>query len=223
MAKSFTTAHGSAKKNNIEYAKLEMGRNEFRLVGELLPRYAYWKELSSGGNAFSIPVECLSFNRETEEFDNLEHDYFKDAFPEERCVWSYLVQCLDTDGKLLMFGLKKKLFDQIQTAAETLGDPTDPKTGWPIIFDKKKTGPNAFNIEYTLLSLQLEKSALTESQLEAIKDIKPIEEVVPRQTPEQQKAFIESAWFSKEEDNVDKEAIDELNTTSNKAEEDAPF
>ena len=47
MAKSFTTAHGSAKKNNIEYAKLEMGRNEFRLVGELLPRYAYWKELSS--------------------------------------------------------------------------------------------------------------------------------------------------------------------------------
>ena len=81
MAKSFTTALGSAKKNNIEYAKLEMGDKEFRLVGDLLPRYAYWKELNSGGNSFSIPVECLSFDREKEEFTNLEHDYFKDAFP----------------------------------------------------------------------------------------------------------------------------------------------
>lgn len=221
MAKSFTTALGSAKKNNIEYAKLEMGVNEFRLVGDLLPRYAYWKELNSGGNSFSIPVECLSFDREKEEFTNLEHDYFKDAFPKEKCVWSYLVQCLDKDNNLLMFGLKKKLFDQIQTAAETLGDPTDPENGWAIKFTKKSTGPNPFNIEYTLLSLQLEKSPLTDAQREAIKDLKPIDEVVPRQTPEQQKAFIESAWLSKEEENVDKEAIDELNDSE--LEEDAPF
>ena len=210
MAKSFTTAHGSAKKNNIEYAKLEMGRNEFRLVGDLLPRYAYWKELSSGGNKFSIPVECLSFNRESEEFDNLEHDYFKDAFPTEKCVWSYLIQCIDKNNKLLMFGLKKKLFDQIQAAAETLGDPTDIEDGYSIIFNKDKTGPNAYNIEYTLLPLQLEKKPLTEEQQEAIKDMKPIEEVIPRQTPEQQKAFIDSAWLSAVESNVDNEAIDEL-------------
>ena len=216
MAKSFTTAHGSAKKNNIEYAKLEMGKNEFRLVGELLPRYAYWKTLSSGGNNFSIPVECLSFDREKEEFTNLEHDHFKDAFPEERPVWSYLIQCLDKNNKLLMFGLKRKLFDQIMSAAETLGDPTDPEKGWPIIFEKKKTGPNAYNIEYTLLSLQLKPAALTAEQKEAIKDMKPIEEIVPRQTAEQQNAFIQQALFSaKEETNVDKESIDELDPTVN--------
>ena len=210
MGVSFGDAHGSAKKNNVEYAKLEIGKNEFRLVGDLLPHYAYWKTLSSGGNNFSIPVECLSFNREDEEFDNLEHDYFKDAFPEERPVWSYLIQCIDKNNKLLMFGLKKKLFDQIMTAAESLGDPTDPETGCPIIFEKKKTGPNAYNIEYTLLSLQLKSAPLTAEQKEAIAEMKPIDELIPRQTPEQQKAFIEQAWFGKEESNVSNEAIDEL-------------
>ena len=210
MAKSFGSAHGSAKKNNVEYAKLAMGVNEYRLVGELLPRYAYWKELNSGGNSFSIPIECLSFNRDTEEFDNVEKDWFKHYFPEERCVWSYLVQCLDKDNKLLMFGLKKKLFDQIMTAAETLGDPTDPETGWAIKFTKKSTGPNAFNIEYELLQLKLKPTPLTAEQKEILKDMKPIEELVPRQTPEQQKAFIEQAWFSEPETNVSNEAIDEL-------------
>lgn len=210
MAKSFGTAHGSAKKNNLDYAKLEMGTNEFRLVGELLPRYAYWKELNSGGNSFSIPVECLSFDRELEEFTNIEKDWFKHHFPAEKCVWSYLVQCIDKDNKLKMFGLKKKLFDQIMEAAETLGDPTDPKTGWPIKFTKKSNGPNAFNIEYSLLQLQLKPAPLTAAQKEAIKDMKPIDELVPRQTPEQQLAFIEQAWLSTPETNVSNEAIDEL-------------
>ena len=212
MAKSFGTAHGSAKKNNLDYAKLEMGTNEFRLVGELLPRYAYWKELNSGGNSFSIPVECLSFDRDKEEFTNVEKDWFKEYFPAEKCVWSYLVQCIDKDNKLLMFGLKKKLFDQIMEAAETLGDPTDPETGWPIKFTKKSNGPNAFNIEYSLLQLQLKSTPLTPEQKEAIKDMKPIDELVPRQSPEQQLAFIEQAWLTKKETNVSNEAIDELAT-----------
>jgi hypothetical protein len=109
-----------------------------------------------------------------------------------------------------MFGLKKKLFDQIMTAAETLGDPTDPETGWAIKFTKKSTGPNAFNIEYELLQLKLKPTPLTAEQKEILKDMKPIEELVPRQTPEQQKAFIEQAWFSEPETNVSNEAIDEL-------------
>jgi hypothetical protein len=210
MSKTFGAAHGSAKKHNVDYAKLVEGVNEFRLVGQLLPRYAYWKELKSQGNSFSIPIECLSFNRDKEEFDNLEKDWFKHYFPTDKCVWSYLVQAIDKDNKLLMFGLKKKLFDQIQTAAESLGDPTDPEAGWSIKFNKKKTGVNAFNVEYELLQLQLKKQPLSKEQLEAIKDIKPIDELIPRQTPEQQKAFIEQAWFAEEESNVDNDSIDDL-------------
>lgn len=212
MGVSFGSAHGSAKKNNLDYIKLEFGENEFRMVGDLLPRYAYWKQLSSGGNTFSIPVECLSFNRDKEEFDNLEKDWFKHHFPDEKCVWSYVVQALDKDGKLKMVGLKKKLFDQIQTAMESLGDPTDPETGWTIRLNKKKTGPNVYNVEYELLQLKLEKEPLTAAQKEILDaEMKPIDELIPRQTPEQQKAFIEQAWFGTEEEtNVDNEAIDEL-------------
>ena len=51
--------------------------------------------------------------------------------------------------------------------------------------------------------------------------MKPIEEIVPRQTAEQQFAFIQQAWFSaKEETNVDKESIDELDPT---VDDDIPF
>jgi len=211
MGVSFGSAHGSAKKNSLEYIKLEFGENEFRMVGDLLPRYAYWKQLSSGGNTFSIPVECLSFNREKEEFDNLEKDWFKHYFPKEKCVWSYVIQVLDEDDVKLC-GLKKKLFDQIQTAAESLGDPTDLETGWSVKVNKKKTGPNVYNVEYELLQLKLEKVALTDAQKATLDEkMKSIDELIPRQTPEQQKAFIEQAWFGdKEETNVDSEAIDEL-------------
>jgi hypothetical protein len=220
MGVSFKDTHGSAKKTGLDYVKLEMGENEFRIVGEILPRYAYWKNLTSNGNTFSVPVECLSFNREKEEFDNLEKDWFKEYFPEQKCVWSYVAQVLDKNNELKLCGLKKKLFDQILTAAESLGDPTDPETGYSIKFLKKKTGPNVFNVEYELLQLKLKPTPLTEEQREAIKEMRPIDELVPRPTAEQQKAFIEQAWFSSksatEEKNVDKEAIDEF-------EDDIPF
>jgi hypothetical protein len=210
MSVSFGSAHGSAKKNSLDYIKFEFGENEFRLVGPLLPRYAYWKQLSSGGNTFSIPVECLSFNREKEEFDNLEKDWFKHYFPTDKCVWSYVGTVLDKHGDLKLCGLKKKLFEQIQTAAETLGDPTDLKTGYSIKFNKKKTGPNAYNVEYELLQLKLKPKALTKEELEIVDKMVPIDELIPRQTSDHQRAFIEQAWFDKKEENIDNEAIDEL-------------
>lgn len=224
MGVSFGDAHGSAKKNSLDYIKFDFGENEFRMVGELLPRYAYWKQLKNGGNTFSIPVECLSFDREKEEFTNLEKDWFKHYFPEEKCVWSYVIQVIDKkDNTLKMCGLKKKLFDQIMSAAESLGDPTDPETGWAVKVNKKKTGPNVYNVEYELQQLKLKKEPLTEEQREAIKDMRPIDELIPRPTAEEQKAFIEQAWFSKAEENVDEEAIDELSDAKAKFEEDVPF
>lgn len=213
MGIAFDAAHGSAKKNNLDYIKLELGRNEFRMVGELLPRYAYWKQLTSNGNTFSIPVECLEFNREKEEFDRKEKDWFKHYFgADQRPVWSYVIQVLDKNGELKMCGLKKKLFDQIMTAAATLGDPTDPETGWWVKVNKKKTGPNVYNIEYELLQLELKKEPLTDKQKATLaEELKPIDELIPRPTADEQKLFIEQAWFSKkEESNIDNEAIDEL-------------
>ena len=42
--------------------------------------------------------------------------------------------------KSKVVNLKKKLWEQIITAAEDLGDPTDPESGWDVQFKRVKTG-----------------------------------------------------------------------------------
>lgn len=59
------------------------------------------------------------------------------------------------------------------------------------MFKKQKTGPNAFNVEYTLNVLRCKQRALSEEELEIIASAKPIEELVPRPTAEEQKEFLE--------------------------------
>ena len=209
MGVAFNSANGSAKKSGLEYIKLELGENKFRMVGELLPRYAYWKKMGD----HNIPVECLAFDREAERFKNVEKDWFKHYFPDQKCVWSYVIQVIDSkDGKLKLMGLKKKLFDQIQDLANDLGDPTDPVTGWDVIVDKKKTGPHIFNIEYKLKERAIDVRELTDDEKIEFEKVKPIDELLPRQDSEEQKAFIEQAWVNKEEENTDSEAIDEFDS-----------
>lgn len=224
MGLAFNSANGSAKKSGLDYIKLELGENRFRMVGDLLPRYAYWKKM--GDN--NIPVECLSFDRDKERFTNIEKDWFRHYFPDQKCVWSYVIQVIDSkDGKLKLMGLKKKLFDQIQDLANDLGDPTDPKTGWDVIVDKKKTGPHIFNIEYKLKERAIEQRELTAEEMVEFEKVKPIDELLPRQDAEEQKAFIEQNWVNKEEENTDSEAVDEFASDDSKPkndfDDDIPF
>jgi hypothetical protein len=208
MGVGFNEAHGAAQKTGLEYVKLEFGTNEFRIVGPLRPRYAYWKDLKTN----SIPVECLSFDPVQEKFTNVEMDWFKHYFPAAKCVWSYVCTVIDKTGELKLCGLKKKLFEQIQTTAKKLGDPTDPENGWPIVFEKKKTGNNRFNVEYILdpFGCKEGQRPLTAEELALVAEMKSIDEMMPRMTPEEQKAFIESAWINGEEENHDREAVNEL-------------
>lgn len=227
MGISFSDSHGSAKKNDLEYVKLNDGINEFRMVGELRPRYAYWKKLKTN----SIPVECLSFDPKEEKFTNTEKDWFRHYFPEDKCVWSYVVQVIDSNNELKLCGLKKKLFEQIQNSAKKLGDPTDPEEGWPIIFEKKRTGSHAFNVEYILdpFACAEGKGPLTDAQKVAFEKVKPIDELITRPTPEDQKAFIEQAWINVEEkEEVDQDAVNTLaansdTDTSTDTQQDVPF
>ena len=71
-----------------------------------------------------------------------------------KCTWSYAIQCIH-DGKVKVLNLKKKLLEQILVAAEDLGDPADPETGWDVHFKRSKTGPQVFNVEYKLQHLKL--------------------------------------------------------------------
>lgn len=180
MALSFKNTKGKAQSNKVESFEYKDGENTVRLIGGVLPRYIYWLK---GTNNKDIPVECLAFSREKEKFDNVEKDLVPEFFPDAKCSWSYSVNCIDPkQGKVVALNLKKKLFEQIVTAAEDLGDPTDPDTGWDVVFKRVKTGPLAFNVEYTLQVLRCKPRALTEDERAMADAAKSIDEKFPRPT-----------------------------------------
>lgn len=189
MAKSFGETKGAAIKRDAGYV-MKDGENTLRLVGGILPRYVYWLKGTSGKD---IPVESLSFDRDLEKFTNVENDSVQDTFGmDKKCSWAYSINCIDpTDNKVKAFNLKKKLYEQIMTAAEDLGDPTDPITGWDIVFKKAKTGPLPFNVEYTLNVLRCKKRPLTEDEIAAVAAAPTIDTVYIRPTPAETKATCE--------------------------------
>lgn len=205
MALGFNQAKGSAQKDRADAFEMKTGENKFRMVGDLLARYVYWIK---GENNKNLPFECLAFNRETEKFDNAEKDWVKEYRPDLKCGWSYVIHVIDpSDGKLKLWNAKKKLFEQIKSAAEDLGDPTDPETGWDVVFEKKKTGPLPINVAYELKVLRCKPRPLTDEERALVAEMKPIDEVLKRPTADQQKELLDKLNSGSSE-NVD-EAIGE--------------
>lgn len=212
MALSFKQTKGKAQSNKVESYEYKDGENTVRLVGGVLPRYIYWLK---GTNNKDIPVECLAFSREKEKFDNVEKDYVTEFFPDAKCSWSYSVNCIDPkQGRVVALNLKKKLFEQILTAAEDLGDPTDYDNGWDVVFKRTKTGPLAFNVEYTLQVLRCKNRPLTDDERAMAESAKSIDEKFPRPTAEEVKALLEKIITSNEDGDSDDdsaaEAVNEL-------------
>ena len=188
MALSFNKQTGGAQKSSINTFQYKDGDNKMRIVGDILARYVYWIQ---GENGKNIPMECLSFDRNSERFNNQEKDWVREYYPDLKCGWSYATQCID-NGELKVVNLKKKLWEQIITAAEDLGDPTDVDTGWDICFKRVKTGPLPYNVEYQLQALKCKPRALEESELEVISDLKSMDDVMSRPTPDAQKELLEA-------------------------------
>ena len=212
MAIAFGNTKGKAQRSSVDSYAYKDGENSIRLVGGVLPRYVYWVK---GTNDKDIPIECLSFDREKEKFTNVETDHVPEYHPDKKCSWSYSINCIDsTDGKVKVLNLKKKLFQQILSAAEDLGDPTDVKEGWDVVFKKEKTGPLPFNVEYTLSVLRCKKRALSAAELEAIDAATDIDELYPRPTAAEIKTLLEriAAGPEVEEEtaSTDKEAVADL-------------
>jgi hypothetical protein len=210
MALSFKQTKGKAVTNKVETYEYKDGENTVRLIGGVLPRYIYWIK---GTNNKDIPVECLAFSREKEKFDNMEKDHVPDFYPELKCSWSYSINCIDPkDGKVKALNLKKKLFEQILTAAEDLGDPTDYDTGWDVVFKRTKTGPLAFNVEYTLQVLRCKPRALTADEKTAADAAVSIDEKFPRPKAEEVLALLEKVNSGGEDEGTEseQEAVKEL-------------
>ena len=210
MALSFKQTKGKAVTNKVETYEYKDGENTVRLIGGVLPRYIYWIK---GTNNKDIPIECLAFSREKEKFDNMEKDHVPDFYPELKCSWSYSINCIDPkDGKVKALNLKKKLFEQILTAAEDLGDPTDYDTGWDVVFKRTKTGPLAFNVEYTLQVLRCKPRALTAAEQAAADAAVSIDEKFPRPKAEEVLALLEKVNSGSEDEGTEseQEAVKEL-------------
>jgi len=208
MAIKFGNISGKAKKSSAEAYTYKEGNNVVRMIGNILPRYVYWVTTADGKR---VPMECVGFDRDKEQFTNIEKDWVRHYHPDMKCSWAYAVQCIDPDdGKVKVLNLKKKLFEAIMIAAEDLGDPTDPDTGWDLAFKKQKTGPLPFNVEYTLQVLKCKNRELTEVEREAIKDLQDIDSVIPRSSSDQQKEFIESRVLDNSSSDVPDEVAEEV-------------
>lgn len=186
MALSFGETKGKAGRDKLDNYKMVEGINNVRLVGDIVARYVYWIK---GKNDKSIPFECLAFDRKQETFNNLEKDWVPEFFPELKCQWAYVSQAI-VNGKIMLFNHKSKLFQQILSTVEDLGDPTDPVDGWDFVFERKKTGPQMFNVEYNILPLKCKKRPLTDSELELVKGMSSIDDILPRPTPESQRKLL---------------------------------
>jgi hypothetical protein len=207
MALAFGKAKGSAQKANVKQYEYKNGDNKIRLVGGILPRYVYWIK---GDNDKNIPMECLSFDRETEAFTNKEKDWVREFYPDLKCGWSYAIQCIDpNDGEVKVLNLKKKLLEQIMLAAEDLGDPTDPETGWDVHFKRVKTGPLPYNVEYQFQPLKCKPRPLTDEERDAIANAKSIDELLPRPTADAQKELLDRV-MNQAGDEVDESIEDEF-------------
>jgi len=187
MAIAFNKQKGSAQKSSLSTYQYTDGDNKMRIVGDILARYVYWIK---GENEKNIPMECLSFDRDAERFNNLEKDWVREYYPDLKCGWSYATQCID-NGEVKVVNLKKKLWEQIITAAEDLGDPTDPETGWDICFKRVKTGPLPYNVEYQLQALKCKPRALSADEKAAISELKSMDDVMSRPTPDAQKELLD--------------------------------
>ena len=202
MALSFNKQTGGAQKSSINTFQYKDGDNKMRVVGDILARYVYWIQ---GENGKNIPMECLSFDRNSERFNNQEKDWVREYYPDLKCGWSYATQCID-NGEVKVVNLKKKLWEQIITAAEDLGDPTDPETGWDICFKRVKTGPLPYNVEYQLQALKCKPRPLTDEERAAIADLKSMDDVMARPTADAQKELLDRV--RNHGDETDDEALD---------------
>ncbi len=203
MALSFNKSKGSAQKSSISSYSYVDGDNSIRLVGDILARYVYW---ITGENDKNIPLECLSFDRNEERFNNKEKDWVREYYPDLKCGWSYVMQGIH-NGEVKIVNLKKKLWEQILTAAEDLGDPTDSETGWDVKFKRVKTGPLPYNVEYQLQVLKCKPRALDDDELAIVEALKSMDDVMPRPTPDAQKELLDRVR-EVDTNEIDEEALD---------------
>ena len=138
--------------NDIERFKFDFDKpTKLRLVGTVLCRYVYWVPTNNGKK---VPVECLRFDRQKEEFTDAA-DPIKDKVDSsvfgDKPSFAYVAQAIDrADGKIKLLDLKTTIYNAIVDYAVNpeYGNPADSDKGYDLVITKTKTGPATVNVQY---------------------------------------------------------------------------
>jgi len=172
-----------------------------------MPRYVYWVVTNEGKK---YPLECLSFDRETEQF-NSSRDPIKelpDHIYSEKPQFAYICNVIDRkDGKPKLLDLKTTIYKQLVDYAMNpdYGSPADSDNGYDITIKREKTGPQPQNVKYTVMpSRNTIPLTATEKEMELFS----LDTIFKRQTYEEQKE-----WLLKNTSYFVEEVAGDLNST----------
>lgn len=210
---NFLASKGEAQLNNLNYAKFGMGTTQIRLVGDLLPGYAYWLKNSLNKDR---KFDNLAFNPATERWDSGRPDVVKEfGFTERnekgetvpmKSKRNYQIQILNrASGKLEVMSLSKSMFDSIVAYCRDTGvtdvgslelfiDKTGDQARWNSIrYNLNQVKTMQFNSQ----PAKVEEARAKDGEL--LKDLKDIKELFPRPTPEELRAQIQAFLEAKPE------------------------
>lgn len=210
---NFLASKGEAQLNNLNYAKFGMGTTQIRLVGDLLPGYAYWLKNSLNKDR---KFDNLAFNPATERWDSGQPDVVKEfGFTERndkgetvpmKSKRNYQIQILNrASGKLEVMSLSKSMFDSIVAYCRDTGvtdvgslelfiDKTGDQARWNSIrYNLNQVKTMQFNNQ----PAKVEEARAKDGEL--LKDLKDIKELFPRPTPEELRAQIQAFLEAKPE------------------------
>jgi len=139
MGSNWAETKGEAVSNRVTYMKVNKGRNQVRVVGNILRRYVYWVTNVDGSK---LTFENLDFNRESEAFENTnmnpvkelklqattftgELEFDKEGNPKPLgSKKAYMVPVINRSTNAVEYmELKKGVFDGINEVMAKLHDP----------------------------------------------------------------------------------------------------
>ena len=205
-------SQGSSERKEIQRITLGNGDNKLRLIGDVMPRYVYWLTTKDGKR---MPVECLKFDRNTEQFSGTE-DPFDEVSPDiyaDKPQFAYVCNVIDrSDNQVKLFDLKATIYRQIVDFAKDpeYGNPADETSGYDITIVKEKTGPLPQNVKYTVRPARA-STALTDDEKSA--ELFDLDRIYKRPDYTEQKRWLleNTTMFACDDDNsFSPESVEDL-------------